>query len=426
MDLITRMPFKLVFSAVFLLLSTTALHAQKNGNIYEDEILNPKVKSVLFYPETGTINQTVQPPIISLRQARPLRLEFDILEDEYRVLQARIIHCNADWTKSALSDLEYTTGYNGYDIQDIEYSGMSKQLYVNYWFRVPRVKISGNYVLQVYQNSDPEDVVLTRRFIVYEENVQISPRVRVSTVVSARNASQQVDFSLVYTQMRVSNPMNQFKVVIRQNDRWDNAITDLKPTQMDPNRNTLDYMHFGGENTFKAGNEFRFIDLRTFNFRGRYVAAIDKKPTPMRAETFIEKSRANEVYSELHDMNGAFIISTMESGANYYDADYLNVRFRLKASPSSQPVYVVGAFNFWKKDRNSEMQYDRGTGTYYKDILLKQGIYDYMFYAEGDNPLRYEGSFVQTNNHYDIIVYYRSFTDLTDRVVGYRSFLAEL
>ena len=414
------------FFCLFSLCFSQCLLGQKSDQVYEDEIFDPQVKSVLLYPETRTVNETVRAPIISIDQIRPLRLEFDILEEEYRVLQARIIHCNADWTQSVLNDMEYVQGYNGFDIQEFDYSSMGKVLYVNYWFYLPRVKISGNYIIEVYQNNNPRDVILSKRFIVYENNTLITPRVRVSTSVSSRNASQQVDFKLNYARMNVRNPRTEVKVVLRQNNRWDNTLKGLQPTRVDPIGKELEYFHFGGENTFQAGNEFRFIDIRTYTFRGRYISSIDRNKTPIRMETNIDQGRARSVYSELQDMNGAFILSTMEAGASYLDADYINVQFRLKAQPTPEAVYVLGSFNDWKKDDRSLMQYDPKSGIYFRNVLMKQGIYDYMYFVDGQNPLKFEGSFYQTNNQYDIIVYYKSFTDLTDRVIGYQSFFAEL
>ena len=418
--------FNISLSILILMCSSLLLKAQKRGRIYDDEVFDPLVKSVLLYPETRRVNQTTHAPIISLNQRFPLRLEFDILEEEYRVLQAKIIHCNADWTKSVLNDIEYVEGYNGFDIQEFDYSSMGKTLYVNYWIYVPRVRVSGNYILMVYQDNNPKDVLLTRRFVIFEDNLSINPLVRVSTSVSSRRANQQIDFSFVHSKIPVRNPKTEFKVVIRQNNRWDNAITDLKPTRVNPTANTVEYAHFGGENNFMAGNEFRFVDLRTYTFRGRYVSAIDRNKTPIAVVANLEKNRAKEVYSELSDMNGAFIISTMEAGASYLDADYLSVKFRLKTEPTLDSIYLIGSFNCWKKNENSQMKYDPKTGTYFNNAVLKQGIYDYQFHVDSVDPLRFEGSFYQTNNQYDIIVYYKSFSDLTDRVVGYRSFLAEL
>ncbi len=66
--------------------------------------------------------------------------------------------------------------------------------------------------------------------------------------------------------------------MIRQNQRWDNAIRNLKPTMVREDQNQLEYEHFTVQNEFRGGNEFRFFDIRTLNFPGQNVANIDLKP----------------------------------------------------------------------------------------------------------------------------------------------------
>ena len=59
-------------------------------------------------------------------------------------------------------------------------------------------------------------------------------------------------------------------------------------------------------------------------------------------------------------------------------------------------------------------------------LLLKQGFYDYQYvYVENggsliDNTLL-EGSYVETENDYQILVYYRGFSSRYDRLIGYRT-----
>lgn len=125
-------------------------------------------------------------------------------------------------------------------------------------------------------------------------------------------------------------------------------------------------------------------------------------------------------------MNGNYFIETLEAGAGYLEADYLNVRFNLKTAPIMDAVYLIGAFNFWDKDDRSIMQYDAQNGVYFKNVLLKQGMYDYQFWVEGQNPLMYESSFAQTGNTYEIIIYHKPFSAQSERVVGYKSFIGKL
>ncbi|MFY0626941.1 MAG: DUF5103 domain-containing protein [Reichenbachiella sp.] len=404
----------------------TELFAQYGEKVYDDEIFKRHVKSVQLYPISNLAGQEMLSPIIPLSQPHPLLLQFDLLQENYSQLQARIVHCNADWRQSNLNEIEYLKGYNSIDINDFDYSINTKVLYVNYWLNLPRVKISGNYVVQVFQNNNKNDVLFSRRFVVYENVVGINPNVRVSSSVAERRKNHQIDFDVQFSAVKTGNPNNEFKVVIRQNQRWDNAITNLKPTLVNRGNAILEYRPFDGSNNFKAGNEFRFIDLRTVTFRGRYISKIDPAANPTRAEVSLAEGNDGKFYSQINDMNGNYFIQTVEAGAGYLESDYLNVKFQLKSAPITDPVYLVGAFNFWKKDDRSMMQYDTRNGVYFRNILMKQGMYDYQYWVDGHDPMFFEASFYQAGNTYEIIVYHKSFTDLADRVVGYRLFQGRL
>ena len=53
-------------------------------------------------------------------------------------------------------------------------------------------------------------------------------------------------------------------------------------------------------------------------------------------------------------------------------------------------------------------------------MLLKQGWYNYIYYMpESEDPYYYEGSYFQTENLYEIFVYYRPIGALADQLVGY-------
>lgn len=118
------------------------------------------------------------------------------------------------------------------------------------------------------------------------------------------------------------------------------------------------------------------------------------------------------------------MIASTETMGEYLACDYILTRFQVKSALLSDPVYVLGGFNNYQKNKDNLMIYDENSRMYRCDILLKQGLYDYIYWVDttiGD-PYALEGSFYQTENTYDIIVYHKSFSDLTDQVIGYRSF----
>src|SRR5690606_27411909 len=105
--------------------------------------------------------------------------------------------------------------------------------YTNYRLSLPnknlRFKISGNYLLKVFRDDDPEHLVLTRRFMVYEEVVHAGGQVRRATRVEDNLTKQEVDFTINHSGYLIQDPFKDLKVTLMQNQRWDNAITSLKP-----------------------------------------------------------------------------------------------------------------------------------------------------------------------------------------------------
>jgi hypothetical protein len=414
----------ILLTTLLLVTITSNCFSQNKELKYDNKSYESFVGSVQLYPLSGNPEQEMDAPIVPIQLTQTLLLQFDLLLEEYIDVEAKIVHCNADWTKSVLNDIEYLYDYNTFDLRDFEYSMNTKVLYVNYWMNLPRLKKTGNYIIQVYQNGDEKDLLFTRRFIVFENLVRIQPSIKISSGVMARRMNQQIDFDIIHSRLKVSNPHTDFKVVVRQNQRIDNAIMDLKPTAVRRDKSLVEYRHFNMENNFKGGNEFRLADLRTYSYRGAYVSHINPDADPREIEIIEAKSRKHEAYSMLLDKNGSFYIGSSETFGDYLSCDYILTKFQLKSHQLMENVYVVGAFNNWAMNEKSMLKYDNLSQSYKTQILLKQGSYDYIYWVDtkNDDPYQFEGSFYQAKNKYEIIVYYKSFSDLTERVVGYHSF----
>ena len=69
------------------------------------------------------------------------------------------------------------------------------------------------------------------------------------------------------------------------------------------------------------------------------------------------------------------------------------------------------------------MTYNEETAQYEAIVKLKQGYYSYQYLMVDENGktsfVPTEGNFYQTQNQYQVLVYYRSRTDRSDRLIGY-------
>lgn len=392
---------------------------------YEDFTYEENIKTVQFYTFSGQVNDRIRPPVIELMQTTPLTLEFDELGGQFHRYFVKILHCNADWTKSNLSEIQYVFDYNEYPIQNYAYSFNTYTKYIHYQFQLPKVKTTGNYILMVYREGDQDDVVITRRFMVYQNQVNIIPNVRFSTVVENRQTAQQVDFSIDYSNYDLaSNPWD-VKVLIRQNYRWDNAIVGLQPLYNRREERLLDYNFFNGENNFWGLNEFRQFDLRSLRFPRMNVASINIiDNNQYKVVIYDEKSRGKELYTNYPDINGRYYIDRYESSGNGgVEGDYANVVFSIKGDVPEGNIHVVGAFNDYAISESNKLKPNE-KGVLECIIPLKQGYYNYLYTLvnkrlnqRSDKPL--ENSFNFTENIYEIFVYYRPVGTFNDILVGY-------
>jgi hypothetical protein len=381
----------------------------------EDTAYEKEIKTVRLFRRGAPLS----PAVTQLGQW-DLMLEFDDLAEDRDTYSASIIHCNYDWTASGLQDLDFMRDFNEFPLNNAQLSADTHIPYVHYWLTLPPVKLPGNYVVIVYRGSDKEDLILSRRFMVYDNQVSFVQNGKLIGPGSIADLNQQINFTINHANLNILNPMMDVHVNIRQNQRWDNYVSDVKPSFVRDIEKELEYRFFDEAKMFKGGNEFRFFDLRSLNNPGRNVGTVDRRTKPYEVFVARDKSRRDEVYSQYDEMNGNFLIDNYD----FRDLAYTNyawVNFSLASRPVEGDVYVAGAFNNWRLDKNNLMTYDSANRIYKSRVLLKQGWYDYQYYVKSSKvpPYYFEGSFYQTENLYEIFVYYKPFQPRADLLIGY-------
>jgi len=412
---------------IILIICHTEAYSSENKKVeYINKIYVDNIKTAILFQADDIKGTPLNPAAIPIIQRVPLILKFDELyTDQAEYYHARIVHCNLDWTPSNLSELQYLTEYNEFTIDEFDFSIATKVPYTHFTFPLPRVKIPGNYLLIVYREGNKEDIIISKRFIVFDQKVKVLADIGLSTGVVQRRMNQQINFAIDYSNISIPNPYLDIHVVIRQNHRWDNAIIDLKPTMIKEDISQLEYRHFSFENNFKAGNEFRFFDIRTTHYGGRNVEKTTISETQVDAYLYFDKSRGTQPYSFIRDLNGGFVIENSEGGNDFLESDYINVHFFLDLQENiNENIYLSGKFTDWRFEEFNKMKYNNVSDMYMGNLLLKQGLYDFAYYIPGhrENPTLLEGNHFETKNEYEIIVYYKDQMLNTDVIIGYVSF----
>ena len=401
-----------------LLLTSSPLFSQSKKLLHKNATYEFEIRTVLLYGA----NASMLSPAVALIGANDLVLEFDDLVEREENYRAKIIHCNKDWTPSRLKEINYLYDYNEFNINNYKLSVDTKIAYVHYSFKVPNVKVPGNYLLVVYRGTDESDIILSHRFMVYDNKVGIGLTSKLQGLTSMDRKRQKLDFIVNYENYPIQNPGTSIQVVIRQNQRWDNAITNLKPNMIREASSEVEYQYFNDKNSFPAGNEFRFFDMRSIRYPGQNVQRINAGTRPSTADLMLDKPRIYQPYTQYDDIEGGFYIANADTGNGPTQSDYLSVNFNLDAEKINGDIYLVGNMNNW--ELKNKMTYNSSLQRYTTDTILKQGFYNYQYLVKSkDYEENYlEGDHYQSENNYEIFVYYQSPSSRSELLIGYSQY----
>ena len=414
----------LLFLNFVLLFSARTLNGSDPDTlVYGDKVFSDKIKTVQLYQEGWNLSF----PSIKLNSDDKLSLHFDLLDNQAETFYYSFIHCDKDWKKSDIFPNDYLEGFYENPIDDYNPSFNTTVNYFNYKISFPndRVKftISGNYIISIYPYNEPEKPVLTMRFIVTEDAVNVKIDMHRPQLTSGDNARQQVDFTVAMNGISAPDPYRDIYSFVLQNGRWNNAKRNLKPEYFSSNE--LKYSSLSQKNIFMGGNEFRYFDIKSIRYVSEYISRIDFLSPFYNVFLKPSENREFKPYFYWKDFNGKYYIASQEGKDPDTDADYLNVFFSLPSASmvTGGQMYVSGNLNNRLFNRNNLMKYNPEKSQYECTILLKQGWYnyEYVFLRDGDNEgvaSNFEGSHYETENDYMVIVYFRNPRGRYDRIIG--------
>lgn len=353
------------------------------------------------------------------------QFSFDDLYGNEEDYYFTITHCNYNWSKSELTRNEYLDGNDNQRIQDYENSFNTLQIYSHYRLKFPnnfcRLTKSGNYLLSILNSN--RELVFSKKFVVYEELAEVAMQVKRSRNVADIRYKHNLDFAIKSNVILFQNPVQNVKVVLFQNGKWNNMIVNVKPQFTIGNDLIFKY---NKETQFWAGNEYLYFDNKEIRVANNSISKIDSKASLYSAYLYTDSYRKNKGYTFFPDVNGNFQIRNIISqNNNDVEADYAWVFFSLFSpeTPALTPVYITGMFNDNALTSENKMDYNADKGVFEKAILIKQGFNNYTYTVlNSDNVIdeknAVDGNYYETENLYTALVYYRANGERYDRVIG--------
>lgn len=410
-------------TTILFLFFTQIINAQNTGT---DSIYMPNIHTVQLFQQ----NNQMSLPVLNLGSSDLMELHFDDLDGYVKNYSYTFQLCNEDWSEVDLSPFDFIRGFTQNRLTQYRASSIALTKYIHYQALLPDrgcVPIkSGNYLLKVFLNGDINQIAFTKKFFVVDNRATIGVQILQPFDNSLFRTHQRVQVSVNVAQLNPINPQQQIKLVILQNNRWDNVVRNIMPAFI--RGNVLEY---NGEQDclFPSGNEYRWVDLRSFRLATERVASIDKNVQPNEIFLKPDAARSQIRYAYFKDYNGWYFIQTTESVNPFWQGDYANVHFTF-IPPNKKPfenknLYITSNFTNDKLNEESKLEFNDDEGVYEKSFLLKQGYYTYSYVTTDSNNANTkanqsitEGNLWDTENDYTVFVYYRSLNGRHDELVA--------
>ena len=383
------------------------------------EEINPPdyIKTINF---KGNTPET-QLPILKLDEH--VVLEFDALNGEEEDYYYKIEHFNYDWTPSVLIRSEFMDGFDNQRIRTYQNSYNTYQIYSHYKLTIPnqftkKLRVSGNYMLSIYNNNDT--LVFSRKFMIYEDQVNVGVNIKRARDVQFIEEKQRVEIIIASNSFQLNNPSQTVNAVIVQNNNLKTAISNIKPQYTIGNQLIYKYDY---ETSFWGGNEYFYFENKDIRAANTGIQYIDLKDL-YHNYLYTNVERKNSPYTYNPDINGNYVILNIDAEDPNIEADYVWVHFSLQANETlkNKNIHVYGNFNNYTTDKSTKMYYDTENNIYQNTMLLKQGFYNYKFVVVNNNNTIDEGfisgNFYQTENNYKVLVYYRELGARYDKIIG--------
>lgn len=355
------------------------------------ELYNPSLSSKL--------------PVIRLGTNDRITLEFDELAVVSGQFRIAFSHHDKDWQQSSLPDPWIFDGINELFLRGGIRNQFNKPDYHHYTFRFPAeelsFKVSGNFMIHIYDFESGVEL-FSLPFFVTENEGELSTQTETIPNVGENGASIDQIFGKYEFPEYVTFPAFELSYMLTQNRFWNNS---READQISINEQGIVLFHNSRENAFAANFSFSRTDLRRFSLQSEEVYAFEPATIPPKVVLRDDQLNFTSAPNVLFDTEYGYPLDGR-------DAQYGSVHFRLNTGgymDRSDNIYLIGDFNQWSISESAKMRLNREIGVLETRVLLKQGIYNYVYAVragEKVDPLFLTDALTFQNQEYVSRVYY--------------------
>jgi hypothetical protein len=234
--------------------------------------------------------------------------------------------------------------------------------------------------LKVFENSDTSKLIFSKKILVVNNKSTIATAMQQPFAQDKFLTHQKVKVNISFKNLDIMNPAREIKVVVMQNNRWDNSRLLTNPTFI-----MGKVLEYSDENllVFEAGKEWRWLDLRSFKLQSGRVASVDYNKTPYEVFVRPDTIRSPARYFYYNDLNGRYGVSNYDPVNPWWQSDIANVHFTfLPRTPelfTDQNIFLYGEMTQYQLNNRTLMKWNESLGVYENSYMLKNGYYDYIY-----------------------------------------------
>jgi len=404
----------------------TNLLTNKNSSQNHNQFTPPghQIQSELI--RSLQLNRSGNPstaPILELNRSQQLHLSFEILDFESRQFRITFSHHNPDWSLSSLPPEFFIDGNYTQYLDAGQVSSVQRPSYRQFSFQFPNNQMkftrSGNYQLQLW-DQDNGELILQLPFFVTENqggtrsSIESFPVPRQNMRITHRPISwySLPDF--------VDQPLFDLEFYFAQNQFWGNLKKADELDFSDPNE-----VKFELSNQFSFIGDYEFLNLSLNNLSQSNPQIVESSPADNPPTLYLSD-----------DASGFSSNRSPQSGRygrpnNDLSARYANVVFTFDPGKEIKPgqrIYLVGDFNNWMIEPNTELKRNDGLSRWQTSTIIKEGSYSYKYVLmEGNqiDDLYFDDLFSNTRQEYHSFVYMRDSNQFYYRLLQVNRFYSD-